>query len=182
MTASAQANILNENRSTPPELWSFLNAAILRRATVVALVLGSILMLSGQAEAIFGAEELRLLPLVVAFVTPFIVVTVSQLLGVQRAVSDVRRGARIAFAEEGILTTAFTHGIPSKAFRIGLLAGSVSTLIVVAASLVETGNLSAVSWALSGQAFVLPVFFGVLSQTIAYRGASRQEPAVGVST
>lgn len=181
MTASAQARILNENRSVLPALWSFLNAAILGRAAVVALVLGSILTLSGQAEAIFGVEELRLLPLVTAYVTPFVVVTAYQLLGIQRAVSDVRQGARVAFAAEGILTTAFTHGIPSRAFRIGLLAGGVSTLIVIAASLVETGNLSAVSWALSGQAFVLPVFFGVLSQAIAYRSASRQESVVAVS-
>lgn len=174
MTDTVDATILARPRSGTPGVRSLLNAAILRRAAVIALGLGSILTLANQAEAIFGAGKLQLLPLVLVYVTPFVVVTVSQLLGIQRAIGEARRGGRNDSADEPFLATALTHGIPSRALGLGLLVGGLNASLVTTVAFLESGNLGAVSWALLGQAFSLPVLFGVLSQAIAYRRASRR--------
>ncbi len=169
MTDTVHATPFARHRSATPGVRSLLNAEILRRAAVIAFGLGSILTLANQAEAIFGAEKLQLLPLVLVYVTPFVVVTVSQLLGIQRAILDARREGRNDPADETFLSTALTHGIPSRALRLGLLVGSLNASLVITVAFLESGNLGAVSSALLGQAFILPV----LSQAIAYRRASR---------
>lgn len=174
MTDTVHAITFARIRSTTPGLWSFLGAEILRRAAVIALGLGSILTLANQAEAIFGAGKLQLLPLVLVYVTPFVVVTASQLLGIQRAILEARRGGRNNSADEPFALTALTHGIPARALRLGLLVGGLNASLVTTVAFLESGNLGAVSWALLGQAFSLPVLFGLLSQAIAYRRASRR--------
>ena len=174
MTDTVHATINARPRSATPGLWSGLGAAILRRAAVIALGLGSILTLANQAEAIFGAGKLQLLPLVLVYVTPFVVVTVSQLLGIQRAILDARRDRRNNPTDEPFALTALTHGIPSRALRLGLLVGGLNASLVTTVAFLGSGNLGAVSSALLGQAFSLPVLFGVLSQAIAYRRASRR--------
>jgi hypothetical protein len=57
---------------------------------------------------------------------------------------------------------------------LGLLVGGLNASLVTTVAFLESGNLGAMSWALLGQAFSLPVLFGVLSQAIAYRHASRR--------
>ncbi len=174
MTDTVDATITAGTRFATLGLWSFLGAEILRRAAVIALGLGTILTLANQAEAIFGAGKLQLLPLVLVYVTPFVVVTVSQLLGIQRAILDARRGGRNNPADEPFLSTVLTHGIPSRALRLGLLVGGLNASLATTVAFLESGNLGAVSSALLGQAFSLPVIFGVLSQAIAYRRACRR--------
>ncbi len=174
MTDTVHATIFARHRSATPGVRSLLNAEILRRAAVIAFGLGSILTLANQAEAIFGAGKLQLLPLVLGSVTPFVVVTVSQLLGIQRAILDARREGRNDPADEPFPLTALTHGIPSRALGLGLLVGGLNASLVTTAAFLESGNPGAVSSALLGQAFSLPVLFGVLSQAIAYRRASRR--------
>ena len=67
-----------------------------------------------------------------------------------------------------------THGIPSRALRLGLLVGSLNASLVTTVAFLGSGNLGAVSSALLGQAISLPVLFGVLYQAVAYRRASRR--------
>ncbi len=55
---------------------------------------------------------------------------------------------------------------------MGLLVAGVNIGIVVTAALLERGNLDELPLPLLGQAFVLPVLFGVLSQAAAYRRAT----------
>ena len=74
-----------ENFSFTP----FISQEILRRAFVIALLLGSVLTLSNQPGAIFGDDEVRVLPLVLVYLTPFVVITVSQVLGLRRAASAI---------------------------------------------------------------------------------------------
>lgn len=52
---------------------------------------------------------------------------------------------------------------------MGLIVGSLNSVIVGAVAFTQHGNLDSVSLALLGQAFSLPILFGVLSQAIAYR-------------
>ena len=172
MTGTVEATIFSTARSDSPDLWSLLSAAILRRALVIALGLGSILTLANQAQAIFGAEALQMFPMMLVFLTPFVVITVSQLLGVQRAHRDSRGGARHVPADDTVLLTALRHGIPSRALRLGLLAGGLNASLVMTLALFQRGDLDAVSWPLLAQAFGLSTLFGALSQSIAYRRAA----------
>lgn len=89
MTGAAEVTIVSDGQSASPDLWSLLSAGALSRAAVAALGLGTVLTVANQAQAIFGADHLQILPLVLVYLTPFVVVTVSQLLGAQQAKREV---------------------------------------------------------------------------------------------
>lgn len=57
---------------------------------------------------------------------------------------------------------------------MGLIVGSANTAIVVFVALLESGEVAALPFAPIAQVFVLPVLFGLLSQTISYRRAARR--------
>ena len=144
---------------------------MLRRAALVALILGSVLTLANQSNAVFGSGTLELLPLALVYVTTFVVVAISQLLGARQAVRDVAKRSAGGPVEEDFLATAISHGIPPRATLVGLMMGSANATITVAATLIEGGDLGALPLPLLAQAFSLPILFGVLSQVIAYRRA-----------
>ncbi len=152
---------------------SLVNRAIFLRATIIAVVIGSALTLINQSGWVAGSEPLQLLPLIMVFLTPFAVVTIAQLAGVRQAhVDSVRHGAPAR--PEGFIATAVSHGIPARAVAIGLVFGSLNAIIVLADALLRSGDLAAVSVAPLGQAYVLPLLFGLLSQAISYRRSSYQ--------
>ena len=71
------------NVTSPPATLvggALLNAPILIRAFGVALILGSILTAINQPKALFGASPVELLPFALVYITPFVVVTLSQIL------------------------------------------------------------------------------------------------------
>ncbi len=151
---------------------SLLNGGILHRAALIALALGSILTLFNQSEALFGSQEIQLLPLVLVYVTPFITITISQVLGIRQAIVDVlQKRVRLPIAEH-FLSTVTSHGIPFRAILTGLLIGSVNMSIVLTTLFLQNGDMSSVPVALLGQVYSLPVLFGVLSQAISYRRAT----------
>ncbi len=149
------------------------NRAIFLRATIIAVVIGSLLTLINQSGWVAGGEPLQLLPLIMVFLTPFAVVTIAQVAGVRQAYIDsVGHGAPAR--PEGFIATAVSHGIPARAVAIGLVFGSLNAIIVLADALLRSGDLAAVSVAPLGQAYVLPLLFGLLSQAISYRRSSYQ--------
>ena len=148
----------------------FVNRAVLLRAAIVAVVIGSVLTLINQSGWVMGSDPLQLLPLVLVFVTPFVVVMISQVVGVHRAHIDATRPG-VPASPEGFLGTTISHGIPARAVAIGLIIGSINAIIIVAGALSRSGDLATVSGALLGQVYALPLLFGVLSQTISYRRA-----------
>lgn len=150
-------------------LVTLIDANVLRRAGIVALVLGSILALANQSRAIFGELELEILPLVLVYVTPFVVVTISQILGIRRALRDIRVGTHLAALGGAFLATVGSHGIPFRALVLGLIVGSLNTLIVITTTLLDDGTLANLPLAPIVQAFVLPMLFSLLSQAISYR-------------
>ena len=103
--------------------------------------------------------------------TPFVVVTISQLLDAPQAVTDTGRGTAPGKAVETFTATALTHGIPTRAALVRSLVAGVNTAIVVIAAFLERGSLDEPPLSLLGQAFALPVLFGVLSKAVAYRRA-----------
>jgi len=139
MTHTIQVANLNEMHSSTPRLWSFLDAGIVQRALVVTLVLGSILALANQSEEILGPEKLQVIPLFLLYATPFAVVITAQLLGTRRATLDIQGNTRTKISHEPLWLTALRHGIPSKAFYLGLLFSSLNTSIALASALVKKG-------------------------------------------
>ena len=166
----------SHNRSTRTDisnLASVVNGDILRSAAIIALVVGSFLTLANQSAAIFGDEELEYLPLVLVYLTPLVVVMISQMLGIWRATMDARQNGGHRWGEEPVLATAISHGIPLRAVLVGVLVGSINASIVIAIALLEGAGANSLPVAVLAQAYVLPLLFGVLTQTIAYRRASQ---------
>ena len=155
--------------STVPSPWLSQGRMIVLRAAVVALGLGGVLALVNQGAAIFGPEKLQLLPLALVFVTPFVVVTLSQILAIRRAANDVCAGMARPLQEEGFLSTVLSHGILLRALGLALFVGSFNTILVLTVKVYQFGELDALPWTLMAQSFSLPVIFGVLSQTLTYR-------------
>lgn len=150
---------------------SLISRDILNRAFIIALLLGSVLMLANQSGAILGDDAVQVLPLVLVYLTPFIVITVSQVLGLRRATLDVRSLRSIAHRDATFVATAMSHGIPRRALLVALVIGTANTSIVASSALMTSDSLSNLPNALIAQAFVLPMLFGLLSQTISYRRA-----------
>ncbi len=152
-----------------PKLASLIDADVIRRAGTVALILGSVLTLANQSAAIFGKDGVQVLPLVLVYLTPFVVVTVSQVLGIRRALLDAGRGRASVSPRDAFLATALSRGIPLRSLLLGSIVGTVNTSIVISAALMDGGNLADLPTALIGQAFVLPMLFGLVSQAISHR-------------
>ena len=149
----------------------FANRAVLLRSASVAVVIGSVLTLINQPGWAAGSDPLQVLPFILVFVTPFAVVIISQFVAARRAFIDaVRHGA--LSSPEGFLATTMSHGIPARALAIALIIGSTSAILILAGALLRSGDLAPAPFALLGQVYALPLLFGLLSQTIAYRRAT----------
>ena len=161
------------NKEQPLRLrWlPFVNRSVFLRSAIVAVVIGSVLTLINQSGWAVGSDPLQLVPFILVFVTPFVVVTISQIAAVRRAFIDAARHGAPA-SSEGFIATTISHGIPARAVAIGLIIGSLNAIVILAGALLRSGDLSAASVSLLGQVFALPLLFGVLSQTIAYRRAA----------
>jgi hypothetical protein len=146
---------------------------IFLRSTIVAVVLGSILTLINQPGWVSGSAQLQLLPLILVFLTPFAVVMVAQVAGVRQAHID-SAGQKALGNPEGFITTITSHGIPARAAAIGLVFGSMNAILSVADEISRSGDLAAVDVAPLGQAYVLPLVFGLVTQAISYRRSRYQ--------
>ena len=62
---------MSDRNLTLPTFGSLINRDVLSRAFIVALVLGSILTLINQSNALFGGAAVQVLPLVLVYLTPF---------------------------------------------------------------------------------------------------------------
>ena len=146
----------------------FATRATFLRAAIAAVIIGSILTLVNQSDWVVGSDSLQLLQLILVFLLPFAVVTVSQIAGLRRAYVD-SVGQTAPATPESIMATVVSHGIPARAVAIGLVFGSLNAVTVIAAAILHSGDLAAVSVVPLGQAYVLPLLFGLLSQAISYR-------------
>ena len=161
---------VEEQRLTVPHWLQSVNRAIVLRSAVVAFLLGSILTLVNQSGWVAGSDPLQLLPFILVFLTPFAVVMVAQVAGVRQAYADSRiYGAPVS--PEWFSTTITSHGIPTRALVIGLVFGSLNAALSVADELLRSGGLAALDGRPRGQAYVLPLVFGLVSQAISYRRA-----------
>ncbi len=160
-----------DRNPTLPTFASLIGKDIVSRAFFVALVLGSVLTLVNQPNAIFRGAAVQILPLVLVYLTPFIVVTISQALGSHRAIREAQFGLGGTRRNDGFFVTAMSHGIPMRALFLAAIVGITNTLITALSLLVSSGTLSNLPTTILGQAFILPMLFGLISQTISYRRA-----------
>jgi hypothetical protein len=151
---------------------------VITRSAIVAVILGSTLALVNQSDAIFGAAEIRWLPLALAYLTPFLVVSVSQSFGIREARKTL---AWMTELRESFLETLISRGIPARAFALGLAAGAINTAIVASAALIAGDGLDRLPLALIAQALTLPILFGALSQAMSFRRAIRQARPVAAA-
>ena len=142
--------------------------AIFLRAALVAAVIGTALTAINQASALFGPATLERLPLVLVYLTPFVVVAVSQILGIQQARSDLRENVT-PLPTEPLRATLVSHGILLRALLTGLIAGSANASIMLFAQLLAGGESNAFPLVSLAQAYALPMLFGALSQALSYR-------------
>ncbi len=156
---------------TPSLLSIARSYGIVRRAVIVALVIGSALTLINQPQAIFGDAPLNLAPFILVYLTPFVVVALSQVLGTRTVFSEVAGGGSTGRDTESFAATALSHGIPLRVVTVALGVGTAMTPVIVALTLLDGGDLSRVPLAQIGQVYALPLAFGLISQTLAYRRA-----------
>jgi len=155
---------------------SLISRAVVGRAGIVAVVLGSGLTLANQSGAVFGQHALELLPISLAYLTPFVVAVVSQTLGIRQAHLTACRQQISDHLQGSFFATALSYGIPSRTLLLALVIGAANTAIVVSATMVDGGDLATVPTGPIGQAFVLPMLFGLISQTVSFRRTSARSP------
>lgn len=154
-------------------LASFVSANLVRRAGAAALILGSVLTLSNQTDAIIGEDQLQILPLAIAYVTPFVVAAISQVLGARRALWDLCQSQPVKFSQDTLLQAALSHGIPLRTLLLALFIGTVNAVIVIVIAVSGGGEVSSAPAAHIGQGFFLPMVFGLISQAVSYHRVTR---------
>ena len=158
----------NYNHSLFQSWLKYLNSAVLIRSFLMALIIGSLLTLLNQSDALFSDAAFEWFRLISVFVTPFMVIAISQLVATQQAVNDIARNQTGAVYPQ-FVGTLFAHNIPFRALMIGLVIGSTNSLIILINAYFQTGDFSDVSLSVLVQFYVLPFVFSALSQTLTYR-------------
>ena len=144
-------------------------AQVFIRAAIVAIIIGCTLVLINQFDAIFGQSQLQYLPMSLAFITPFVVVSLSQVFGARAAKKLLLQGSSILRLQQGFFQIVLSHGIPLRAIIMGIVAGSVNTAIVATINLSVGKDLDQLPFPLILQALTLPIIFGALSQVLSFR-------------
>ena len=132
-------------------------------------MIGGGLILTNQWSAIFADAAFSIPAAILSFVTPFVVISVSQALGVRAFFSERPAGGG---RTEGFSMTVFSHGIPRRASFVAPLVGVAVTAIIAGLAWLEAGDPFAVPAAQIAQVFVLLFAFGLISQAAAYRRAA----------
>ena len=143
--------------------------AVLRRSFVLALVIGAALVLYNQRGAVFGTAALNIPALALSFLTPFVVISISQALGARAYIMEWQAMGRRA---ETFIATMRSHGIPRRAALVAPVVGVTVSALMGGLAWLEAGDPFAVPAGQVAQVFVLPFAFGLVSQAAAYRRAA----------
>ncbi len=145
--------------------FKYLTVDVLKRSLILSIIIGAILTLLNQPSAIFGQVELKLLPTIFMFITPFIVITLSQLVANEQAriheANGQKRSRNISF-----VNILVNHNVVPRALIIAVVMGLINCILMGLISLYENESLSLLSTSLVVQFFILPLIFGGLSQTL----------------
>lgn len=148
-------------------------SVVVVRSAVFSVFLGSILTAVNQWEAITGSRDFDLLSLCLVYLSPFLVVTISQITAFKQASSDSYQNAAANIEAESVAMTMISHGIPKRAVKTGLMLGAFNSSLVLGTELLGTDHQISIPFLLLGQSFILPVIFGIFSQAVSYRRTLR---------
>jgi amino acid transporter len=140
---------------------------VLKRSVIAAAIIGSILTFVNQPLAIFGHESLVKFKLILAFVLPFIVISISQMLGKYQAKID-KVDSQSQFFHEKLLKTMVSHNIPARALVLCLIVGSLASVVTLSNFLLHDKNTN-IDWNFMIQPYLFSLFFGAFSQAISYQ-------------
>ncbi len=117
-------------RSSIPKLISIIDRTMFIRATIVAVILGSILTLANQSGWVNGDDPLHVSQLILVFLLPFGVVATAQIAGAYQAAID-SSGQRDSRVGESLFATVISHGIPTRAIVIALIFGGINAAVTI---------------------------------------------------
>jgi len=140
---------------------------VLKRSIIIAAIIGSLLTLVNQPLAIFGHESPVKFKLILAFVLPFIVISISQVFGKHQAEID-KIDNQFKFSHEKLIKTMVSHNIPARALVICLIVGSLASVVTLSNFLLHDKNTN-IDWTFIIQPYLFSLFFGTFSQAISYR-------------
>lgn len=152
------------------EKFESMKSTVIPRSIIVALIIGRVLNLINQFDSLFSSKSIQILPLLLMYLTPFVVVLYSQRTALKSVWQDINN-EQTSGTVNGLLLTAFSHGIPAKALAAGLIIGFTNTSILAFDGYVQSGLLSAPPPTQMAQLFLMPIIFGILSQALSYRRA-----------
>lgn len=144
-----------------------LNHAVLRRSALLALIIGSMLTYVNQSSAVFGASDFNKVQLLLAYLTPFVVILLSQVLAIRQAEINKAQNKVLSVSRQ-FKTRELTENIFVRALFISLFVGNVNNAIVMTTQL-HHSKVDGLPWFLLIQSYVLPLVFGAFSQAMAYR-------------
>lgn len=148
-----------------------LTKQIIKRAAIVAVIIGGALTLVNQSEAILGDAELQTVRTALAFLTPFLIVAISQVFGIRAAHKALSKGIG---NHQGFFQTLFSHGIFLRSVVLGLIAGGATTIITALSNMAAGQSLNQMPLNLILPAMLLPIIFGAMSQVLSFRRTVRQ--------
>jgi hypothetical protein len=90
MTTTSTHELDREQRSEMGWL-QLVNRAVFLRSAIIAAIIGSVLTLINQPGWVLGFDPLQLMPLILVFATPFVVVAISQVVTARQAFIDAVR-------------------------------------------------------------------------------------------
>ncbi len=91
MATTTRGHEINREQLLGLRWLPFVHRAVFLRSAIVAVVIGSVLTLINQSGWVVGSDPLQILPFILVVVTPFVVVTISQVAAVRRAFIDAAR-------------------------------------------------------------------------------------------
>ncbi len=159
-------------QSRPPGLVAMVRSKrLVPRAAIIALAIGSALAAINQTEAVTGAAAFDIASLALGYLAPFVVVVISQVLGIRAGFREAAVARPAAIGDEPFLRTALSHGIPVRAVAVALTAGTILTAIMAGLTVAAGGDPYQLPLDQVGQVYALPLVFGLISQSVAYRRA-----------
>jgi len=139
---------------------------VIKRSAIIAMIIGSALTVINQTDAIFGNAEFQFGRMALAFLTPFLVVSVSQVFGISAACKAVSQNTG---KHLGFFMTLFSHGILVRSVVMGLIAGGANTAFAVITNMSAGQHLNQWPLDLILPAVFLPVIFGAIAQVFSFR-------------
>ena len=143
-----------------------LGLQVIKRSAILAIIIGSTLTLINQFDALFGSADLQKLPLILVYLTSFLVVGISQIFGIWEARKSLLLNTYIP---QNFFTIMLSHNIPLRAVILGLAAGGTNTIIVALTNFSTGLGVDQLPTALILQALTLPIIFGAVSQALSFR-------------